>query len=199
MNGVGGAIQWAGGGNPLGGMGEWGTSADPLSGPSESLLRKLKALAWRPGEGRMDSHSHFSGSISGGGAAGKPGKARKVVLVVDDNKSIRELVVCVLESQGYRVVEARNGLEALAVCEREKWGIDLVVTDLVMPEMDGVELCRRVRSLWPGVGTLLMTGSEQAVEDKALRGLGARMMLKPFSAPTLLEKVREAMGRVGAQ
>src|SRR5436190_11689862 len=96
--------------------------------------------------------------------------AARTVLVVDDSAMDRLLASSLLESVGgWTVLTANNGVEALAELEKQKF--DLVLTDLLMPEMDGLELVRAVRAKHPLVPVILMTGhGSEDIAIKALQG-----------------------------
>ncbi|HET9727585.1 MAG TPA: PAS domain-containing protein, partial [Gemmatimonadales bacterium] len=85
-------------------------------------------------------------------------RGTETVLLVEDEEAVRTLASRVLAEQGYAVHEARNGREALAVLERPDHGIDLVLTDVVMPDMGGVELADRVAAAHPDVRIVYMSG-----------------------------------------
>ena len=118
------------------------------------------------------------------------------VLVVDDSPMVRSLHAFMLESAGYRVREAENGGDGLEQLLREP--VDLLVTDINMPVMDGYELCRRVRAL-PEYRDLpiLMISTESQARDKA-RGFeaGANLYLvKPVDRDVLLHHAAMLLGR----
>jgi signal transduction histidine kinase/ActR/RegA family two-component response regulator len=112
------------------------------------------------------------------------------ILLVEDQAAVRRLVREVLTRFGHEVLEASNGVEALAVAERAGT-IDLLLTDIVMPQMDGAELARRLRRRAPGLAVLYMSG----YADEALRGLeeGATFLPKPFLAEELTAAVARAV------
>ncbi|MGD9781389.1 MAG: PAS domain S-box protein [Kiritimatiellia bacterium] len=112
------------------------------------------------------------------------------ILLVDDEKSSRQLARRTLEKNAYRVIEARNGEEAVAAHERDPARIQLVVTDLMMPGMDGVELLRRLRQTTPALKAIAMTGGLSPAEmEQAMETESAEFLLKPFAASVLLETV----------
>ena len=104
---------------------------------------------------------------------------QKTILVVDDEKSVRESLNKVLSKEGYRVLEAESGEEALSICRKEF--VNLVLTDLKMPEMDGLELLKALKLLQPDVAVVMMTAYgtiEKAVES--MKEGASDFILKPF-------------------
>jgi DNA-binding response OmpR family regulator len=117
------------------------------------------------------------------------------ILVVDDDRDLRDILVFAFRKAGYLVVEAADGEEALTVFERE--APDLVVLDVNMPKLDGFEVCRRLRAR-SSVQILMLT--VRGEEADLVRGLdlGADdYMAKPFSPQTLLARVRALLRRAG--
>ena len=103
----------------------------------------------------------------------------KVVLIVDDDPGVRESLTRVLSKDGYQIIEAEDGEKALNICRQEL--VHIIITDLRMPGMDGVELLKAVKLLLPDVAVILMTayGSvDKAVE--ALKQGASDFILKPF-------------------
>lgn len=113
------------------------------------------------------------------------------VLLVDDDSGIRKLVRRVLVRAGYEVVESVNGMNALQQIQAGRF--DLLITDIVMPDMDGLELIRKLRSSHPHVPILAMSGGGKVPAPVYLRlaeALGAgKVLAKPFEIPTLLEAI----------
>jgi CheY-like chemotaxis protein len=109
---------------------------------------------------------------------------------VDDESAIRRLIVRVLTVQGYEVLEAANGLEALQLYGSFRSEIALVITDVQMPVMDGLEAAGRIRSMSPDVPVIVMTG---AAGDLGQRLAGWEPLHKPFSPADLLAKVQSAL------
>jgi CheY-like chemotaxis protein len=133
---------------------------------------------------------------SGGGPAGgltKASKGSEVILVVEDEDAVRKLARMVLETSGYAVLEARNGREGLAVCEAHQGTIDLLVTDVVMPELGGRELAQGALKLRPGIKVVFLSGHTQDVILKEGVGKGTAFLRKPFSPVELMQKVRETL------
>ena len=116
------------------------------------------------------------------------------ILVVDDEASLRALTRQTLEAYGYVVLTAANGGDALAIYSRHKDGIDVVLTDMMMPVMDGVALTLAVRKMNPVVRVLATSGlSDKEHQSKAL-GAGARLFLpKPYNAEMLLNSLAEIL------
>ena len=109
------------------------------------------------------------------------------VLVVDDEPVIVQLVAMVLKQNGYAVLTASGGVEALMVYSSYHSKVDLVLTDVVLPGMNGVELANRIRALDPTVKIVLMSGS---VPDDIKVPPELQLLTKPF-LPTQLIKVVE--------
>jgi len=105
---------------------------------------------------------------------------------------VRELAIESFQEAGYSVLDARNGADALAICDRHEGCIDLLVTDLVMPGMNGIELARRVCDSRPGIPVLFMSGyAEDAREQIGDLDEGRDFLQKPITPTNLSRKVRE--------
>ena len=118
---------------------------------------------------------------------------RETILVVEDGDAVRNLVCAMLVQNGYRVLEARDGQHALRVCETQSKSIDLVLTDLRMPNMKGAELVERLRLNRPALRVLLMSGY---TDDPVVRRLGRAnlaFLAKPFTSVELGDKVRQVL------
>ena len=117
------------------------------------------------------------------------------ILIIDDNEEIRRLLRRVLESAHYEVVEAGDGTEGLKCLEKQP--VDLVVTDIFMPEKDGLEMLREMRKTHPGMKVIAMSGGGQLGNMDILRmarSFGAfRVMAKPFNFREMLEAVSAAL------
>jgi two-component system, cell cycle sensor histidine kinase and response regulator CckA len=131
--------------------------------------------------------------------AGRPIPAiggSETVLVVEDEEAVRTLTCRVLGQYGYHVMEARNGREAIALLEEERPAVDVVLTDVVMPEMSGLELSRRLTVLRPDVPVLFMSGyTESEKLQPEIHESEAPFLQKPFSAESLVLRIREALDR----
>jgi two-component system, cell cycle sensor histidine kinase and response regulator CckA len=116
------------------------------------------------------------------------------ILVVEDEPGVRRFASQLLQRHGYRTVEAGDGKEALAVLSAAETPIGLVLTDIRMPNLNGLELDRLVRERWPALPVLLMSGEvtrEWVVE--VVGDSSVRMLRKPFSGEDLLEAVQETL------
>jgi PAS domain S-box-containing protein len=117
-----------------------------------------------------------------------------LVLLVEDEASVRALLRELLETAGYSVLEASRPAEALRIAQARAEPIQLLVTDVVMPEMTGPELARRLAEMRPGLRMLFLSGyTEGVVVDKDLLGEGAHFLQKPFTGEVLEAKVREVL------
>jgi CheY-like chemotaxis protein len=113
------------------------------------------------------------------------------ILIVDDQSQIRGFARQILERAGYTVREAANGRQAMD--EALSAHIDLVVTDICMPDMDGIELIRKLKSSYPQMGIIAISGAFQGRFLKVADLLGVKAVLqKPFTSDALLDAVRSA-------
>ncbi|HOX47368.1 MAG TPA: PAS domain S-box protein [Myxococcota bacterium] len=118
----------------------------------------------------------------------------ETVLVVEDEDAVRKLTARILRAAGYQVLTAANGGEALLLCERRPGAIDLLLTDVIMPQMSGLQLADRLLEVQPGMRILYMSGyTDDALEHHGLHDAGARIIGKPFEAGELCRRVREAL------
>jgi two-component system, cell cycle sensor histidine kinase and response regulator CckA len=118
------------------------------------------------------------------------------VLIVEDEAAVRRVARRTLAERGYTVLEAANGREALELAARHEGPIDLVLTDMVMPEMRGGELAARLRRARPEARLLMMSGyTEEAASRQAILEAGNAFLEKPFTARRLLEKVQQVLSR----
>ena len=118
----------------------------------------------------------------------------ETVLLAEDEHDVREIAREFLESGGYRVIEARDGNEAIALAAKYRGEIDLLVTDMVMPGMTGQELAVRLQSELSGLCVVFMSGySEHAATEMANADPSVRLLTKPFSRTALLRAAREIL------
>jgi signal transduction histidine kinase/ActR/RegA family two-component response regulator len=124
----------------------------------------------------------------------RPTRGNETILVVEDDESFRHLVREILIGLGYKVLESPKPEEALTLCERHRGRVDLLITDFVMPRMNGRELASRIVAVHPETSVLYMSGYGK--ESTATRSLGLRdgvFLSKPFSPGLLADRVREAL------
>jgi two-component system CheB/CheR fusion protein len=120
-------------------------------------------------------------------------KGSEVILLVEDEDTVRNLARMVLETSGYVVLDARDGSEGLALCGAHQGPIDLLVTDVVMPELGGPELAQAALKLRPGIKVVFVSGHAQDVILKEGVHKGTAFLRKPFSPIELTQKVREML------
>jgi two-component system cell cycle sensor histidine kinase/response regulator CckA len=128
-----------------------------------------------------------------------PGPVRvgnETVLFAEDDDLVRHLSVAALSSSGYRLIEATHGAEALKATEEHAGPIHLLVTDIIMPRMGGVELARRFRQLRTGAGVLFISG--YAGDAVMPVGNGVEVLYKPFTSEMLLARVRAVLDALPA-
>jgi two-component system cell cycle sensor histidine kinase/response regulator CckA len=128
------------------------------------------------------------------GAAPPPRASGEQVLLVEDEPAVRLMASRALQQYGYRVIEAADGREALRLLEGNERSIHLVVTDVVMPGMDGPELARRAHRLRPGLPVLFMSGyTDDEIVRRGLLEAGQPFLQKPFTPEALGEQVAELL------
>jgi two-component system cell cycle sensor histidine kinase/response regulator CckA len=141
---------------------------------------------------------------AGNGAAKEPAEAKRAadltgqgtILLVEDEDGLRSLNARGLRSRGYSVIEASNGVEAMEALEQKNGAVDLVVSDVVMPEMDGPTLLKAMRERNPDLKIIFVSGyAEDAFDKSVLRDDEQFAFLpKPFALSALVEKVKQTMG-----
>ncbi|MBI3409439.1 MAG: response regulator [Planctomycetes bacterium] len=120
----------------------------------------------------------------------------ETILLVEDEAAVRKMVSYTLQREGYRVIEACNGRDALQRTGEDRARIDLLLTDVIMPEMGGCQLAERLLTLRPAVKVLYMSGyNDDAVSQQLHLEPGTPFIQKPFEPPLLSKKVREVLAR----
>ena len=118
----------------------------------------------------------------------------ETILLVEDAQRVRAVVREILEMQGYEVIEARHGAEALALEAGHEGPIHLLITDVVMPEMSGRELAQRLVPLRPEMNVLYISGyTDDAIVRHGVLEAGMALLPKPFTPDALAAKVREIL------
>jgi DNA-binding response OmpR family regulator len=125
-------------------------------------------------------------------AAAEPGT--ETILLVEDEANLRYLARQFLEKQGYRVIEAADGAVAMQIAVAHEGTIHLLLTDVIMPGMNGRELAQRISEIRPNVKILYMSGyTENVIGRNGTLDAGVRLLQKPFSLHNLKNKVREVL------
>lgn len=121
-------------------------------------------------------------------------KGWETILLVEDNEMVRNIAFTILEEKGYTILTAESGEEALASLKNYAGPIHLVLTDVVMPGMNGVELVERLSGRFPHIKALFMSGySDDLIVHRGILEKGSHFIQKPFSIHALAEKVREIL------
>jgi len=120
---------------------------------------------------------------------------KETILLVEDGKEVRKLVRRILEGRGYSVVEATNGLEAIKKCEDENLSPSLLLTDVIMPQMNGNELAVRLKEKNPKLKVMFMSGyTDDIIGNHGVLEPGTHFLQKPVRPKILLSKVEEVLG-----
>ena len=126
-------------------------------------------------------------------------RGQETILIVEDEPVLREMAHTILEACGYRILQAGSGVEALRVWEEHEAGIDLVLTDMVMPEgLSGMELAEKLRASKPGLKLIIPSGySMDNLDTVFLRKGHAAFLQKPYTHVSLAQAVRESLDHGG--
>lgn len=118
----------------------------------------------------------------------------ETVLLVEDSQPVRELIAGILEEIGFTVLAAETPAEALILCEKEDIPIDILVTDVIMPNMNGAELGNKVAAMRPGIKILFMSGyPEDFIAHRGVLKKEVHFIQKPFSMKDIANKIRKIM------
>jgi PAS domain S-box-containing protein len=140
-----------------------------------------------------------------GASAGQPPESparrcEETILLVEDEDALREVTRRILIAAGYSVIVATNGLEALQLAEAHGARIDMLLSDVVMPQMNGPLLAERLLAQRPSIRVLLMSGFAQPILDSGGHlGAGIALIEKPFAGPALLAKVAQILEHAEAR
>jgi CheY-like chemotaxis protein len=157
----------------------------PYSEPGQGTTFKIYLpVAGGPAEPRAAGPTE---AVPAGGIA-------ETILLAENDESIRRLSVAVLEAAGYRVLTAPDGEEALRLAGETQGTIHLLLTDVVMPKLDGPRLAAKLKSARPGLRILMMSGyTAEVLASQGRLPAGAGFLEKPFLSDTLIRRVREAL------
>ena len=124
-------------------------------------------------------------------------QARRKVLLVDDEWPVRAFIANALQREGFEVLEAVDGLDAFGVLQQVDGAVDVLVTDVRMPRMTGIELVEKVKTAFPGIPVVYISG--ECLHDQ-LHNPSARVVFlkKPFGPHALVQAVRSVCNRAGA-
>ena len=140
---------------------------------------------------RAESKPSSSADMVAESDAPKLGRGQLIVFI-DDDRSVREMVAPALQEQGYRVVTASNGAECLAILRQCEPEAHLVIADVVMPIMDGLQLTEQLRTLFPQLPVILMSGTFEDTSEALPSGV-AGFLVKPFRLEQLLAAVERTL------
>lgn len=158
--------------------------AEELRPPLEEPLRQLP---------KMEAVGSVQTLEAGRPLAG-PARGAETLLVVEDEEAVRELAHEILQQNGYTVLEARHGVEALLVCDRYNGPIHLMLTDVVMPQMSGRVLAERLVGVRPEMKVLYMSGyTHNALVHHGMLDPKSAFLQKPFTPDGMVRKVRELL------
>ncbi|MCA1766167.1 MAG: response regulator [Desulfobulbaceae bacterium] len=117
--------------------------------------------------------------------------------MVDDNDTARDFVCETLEYCGYKVLTASSGSEAVKIMNQANYPIDLLLTDIIMPGMNGMELAMKTRKVHPGIKVIFMSGYDELPVGRKLAQIAENpdLLKKPMSLEGLSRKVREVLDR----
>ena len=119
-------------------------------------------------------------------------RGAETILLVEDEEALRNIVIDLLTQLGYHVLGAASGKEALALAKEHPGKIDVLVTDVLLPELPGPELAVALRAAHPSIKVIFVSGD--AIGESSLPS-GATLLMKPFTVKMLSAKVREVLGR----
>jgi DNA-binding NtrC family response regulator len=124
----------------------------------------------------------------------RPRTGTETILLAEDEEEVRNLAREILRMEGYTIIEARHGNDALSVAAQHDGPIHMLMTDVVMPQMGGRELVRRLTAVRPGLKVLYVSGyTDENVLPSGSAGALPAFLQKPFTADGLLRKIRDVL------
>lgn len=136
----------------------------------------------------------FGSSSAKDAQEGKGPVKRDIVMFVDDEPEVRSIARITLEQQGYRLIEAEDGVQALNLFQQRKSEISLVITDVLMPNLDGLGLATRLHKLAPDLPILLLSGHVLEEDLWAPGNARLRYLMKPYRLTDLQDAVIDLIG-----
>ena len=125
-----------------------------------------------------------------------PVLATETILLVEDDEMVRKLAADILQEKGYQVLVGKTGEEAIRICREHEGHIDLLLTDVVMPSMNGRKLAERIRVIQNDIKMVYMSGyTDDSIVHHGVLAPGTDFLQKPFTAETLSSKIREVLGK----
>lgn len=154
----------------------------------------------KPGEGSefrvfLPAYKNVEQTRSNSQQSNEVMAGNETILVVEDEDQVRDLIRCILVQYGYRVIEAANGIEALSIYEKQKEKINLLITDLIMPEkVSGKDLADKVLADNPNAKIILMSGySPEVIGEDFEQTANVFYLQKPFSLHKFVRFVRNCL------
>lgn len=144
----------------------------------------------------LPTHANANGTRSGDPSELPVPRGTETILVIEDEEAVRHVTTRILASLGYRVIDTADGRQALEICQKEKDNIDLVILDVVMPEISGPDTYRNLQKINPHLPVIFVTGYDA---DSELTGLAAidrnspQLLYKPYTSEDLGKKIREVL------
>jgi CheY-like chemotaxis protein len=130
-----------------------------------------------------------------GGVSAPVERGNETILLVEDQAAVRGFTTAVLKQYGYRVIEASTGEEAIEVAKKHSGQIDLLLTDVILPGINGREASELLKQLRPDVKVLFISGyTADVIAERGVLERGVALLHKPFSPDVLAAKVREVLG-----
>ena len=172
---------------------QWGGDISVSNEPSVTMFRVFLPRLESPA---IQAAAEPASSVEAPPAAAEPSAPLATILVVEDEAGIRALVRKILHRQGYQVLEAANGQDALALCREQGRRVDLLITDLLMPQMGGRELVERLQTQGHEMKVLYVSGyTDDATVYSGELPPGTAFLQKPFTLGSLLDKVKEVLAK----
>ncbi len=123
----------------------------------------------------------------------------KTILIVDDNDTFREYVITILDIHGLNIIEAEDGEDAIEKCKQYEGPIDMLLTDVVMPGMNGKELSEKIRKLYPDIKILFMSGYSEDIlvhpDVYDILNSEVNFLQKPFTSKDLIKKINMELNK----